>query len=91
MTRTVYLPLAHDPTVLFGLRLPDLVWVTAGFVSDLAIWRAWHEWLFGVVVADGLVSLGALVLAVARLEEASIPEWMVRSARFWLGSRLFLP
>ncbi len=87
----MYVPLAHDPDVLFGLRVKDLVWPAAAALADLSVWRTWHttEGL-KVAVMSAMTSVG-LLLAVTQIDETTLPEWIARWVLYWTRPRLYLP
>lgn len=89
--RTVSIPLTREPEILFGLRISDLIWIMAAVVSDLALWHGLRTVVAERLAFMALASAGGLGMAVIRLHEASLPEWIVRWARFWLSPHLYLP
>ncbi|MCL5116389.1 MAG: hypothetical protein M1272_04500 [Firmicutes bacterium] len=91
MIRTVFLPLSHEPEVLFGLRFSDLLWLMGAAAADVGIWRGLRLWPDLRVACLGTISGIGVVLAVARVEDASLPAWIARGVRFWVTPRLFLP
>jgi len=91
VTRTVTMPLSREPEVLFGLRLADLFWVMGSGVSDLALWHALRTRLLVRFGGMGIVSGVGLLLAVVRMQDASLPDWVVRWCRFMIAAHLYLP
>lgn len=91
MTRTVYMPLSREPEVLFGLRLADLLWVLAASVIDLVAWRGLHHWLVTAAAVITVASALGVALAIVRVEDRSLPEWIGRAIRYGLSPRLYLP
>lgn len=89
--RTVFVPLSREPEIVFGLKLSDIVWPAASAVVGLAIWHGWKV-APSVRLSVILPALaGGLGLAIVRIEETSLPQWMVRLMLFWIKDRLFLP
>ncbi|PSR21268.1 MAG: hypothetical protein C7B45_11640 [Sulfobacillus acidophilus] len=89
--RTVFVPLSHEPEVLFGLTLADLVWPAASILATLVIW---HDAQIDVSVRlafSALVMAAGMTLAKVRIEEVSLPQWATRIALFCLKPRLYLP
>lgn len=91
VVRTVYIPLSREPEILFGLKLSDLLWVGAAGAADLGLWTRWTVALTLRILAIVGLSAAGLLLGLVRIHEASLPEWLVRWALFWLRPRLYLP
>lgn len=91
VVRTIYVPLAREPDILFGLRLSDIIWVGMAGAGDLAIWHGWMVAAGVKVAIMASVSLAGLGMALVRIEDATLPEWMMRLVRFCSMPRLYLP
>lgn len=88
--RTISLPLARNPEILWGLSLTDLPWILSGFPADLAVWHLNWPWT-DKGVALVLISLAAATAAWARIEGESLSHWAGLMARFWLAPKRYLP
>jgi hypothetical protein len=89
--RTVFMPLSREPEVLFGLKLSDLIWPTISSLTSLAVWHADKLGLSARLTVITMTMATGLVLAKARIEEASLPQWAMRFLLFWTRTRLYLP
>lgn len=89
--RTVSVPLAREPAVLFGLRIRDTIWVLAGVIGIILIWHDVPLGSIAKLILMGMVGASAMGLALIRIEEATVPEWSLRFIKFWISARLFLP
>jgi hypothetical protein len=89
-SRTVLLPLAREPEILFGLRLSDIPWLVAGITLDLWVWHELRP-LIARGVGIGGISLMAAVLTWGRFDESSFPQWIWRMLFFLCSPRRYLP
>lgn len=88
--RTVSVPLARNPELLWGLTLTDLPWLMGGLFLDTALWHC--RWglpakAFGLVTASAVAAAGAWL----RLGGNSLLGWSWLVAEFWARPRLYLP
>ncbi len=87
----VSLPLTKDPPLLWNMNLKDLIWPVSAVLLDLLIWRH-HErvGIFQAVAMSMIFALG-MILAVARIQYRSIPQWLVIIFGFYVRPKLYLP
>ncbi len=91
MIRTIYVPLTSEPEVLFGLRLSQLPWLAGSGLADVAVWHGWEFSITGRLVAMASLAVMGILLATARIQDVTLPEWFARYVMFRLKPHLYLP
>lgn len=90
MMRTVAVPLAREPEILFGLRLTDLIWLAVAAAGDLAVWRHTPGLTLKAALVAGISGSG-LAGGLGRIEGVPVFRFLLRVGRFVLGPRVFIP
>jgi hypothetical protein len=90
LMRTVFLPLASEPDILFGLHVEDLLWLALAGAGDLAVWHRTTRIAIRVLL-DGVISGGGLAGGFLRIDGVSAVRFLFRVGRYWAGPRIFIP